>query len=123
MSLNGYKRKFQPPPRHVCSTPNSRHSLADVRYRADFVRFTPESGRGGGRSRESEVDPFRKSRASANPWGTLSVFRRQLQQTGVRSVLKDPQGTIWSFLDLTDALTPLKPLSLLRAVASDIDSN
>jgi hypothetical protein len=45
MSAYGYKRKFQPPPRHVRSTLNSRHSLADVRYRADFVRFTPENGR------------------------------------------------------------------------------
>ena len=84
---------------------------------------TPDSGRDFGAVLTVSFDPFRKSRASANPWGTLSVFRRQLQQTGVRSVLKDPQGTIWSFLDLTDALTPLKPLSLLRAVASDIDSN
>ncbi len=27
-----------------------------VRFRADFVRFTPESRRDSGRSRESEVD-------------------------------------------------------------------
>jgi hypothetical protein len=59
MSAYGYKRKFQPPPRHVRLSPNKRHSLADVRYRADFVRFTPESRRGSGRSRESEVDPER----------------------------------------------------------------
>ena len=35
--------------RHVRLSPNRRHSLADVRYRADFVRFTPNkrhSGRG-----------------------------------------------------------------------------
>ncbi len=30
--------------------------MADVRYRADFVRCTPESRRGSGRSRESEVE-------------------------------------------------------------------
>ena len=40
-------------------SPNRRPSLADVRYRADFVRFTPESRRDSGRLRESEVDPFR----------------------------------------------------------------
>ena len=28
-----------------------------VRFRADYVCFTPKSGRGGGRSRESVVDP------------------------------------------------------------------
>jgi len=40
------------------SNPNRRHSLADVRYRADFVRLAPESRRDSGRSRESEVDPI-----------------------------------------------------------------
>ena len=45
------------PPLTVAATPDSRHSLADVRYRADFVRITPESRRGSGRSRESVVDP------------------------------------------------------------------
>ncbi len=58
-SVPGYKRKFQPPPRHVCLSPNRRHSLADVRFRADCVRFTPESRRGSGRSRASAVDPIR----------------------------------------------------------------
>ncbi len=39
----GYKRKFQPCCRHVRLSPNRRHSLADVRHRADFVRKSPGS--------------------------------------------------------------------------------
>ncbi len=55
-------RKTSPRPRrrYVRSTPNRRHSGGDVRYRADFVRFTPESGPNGRMSRESESDPKRK---------------------------------------------------------------
>ncbi len=84
MSPLGYKRKFQPPPRHVRLSPNSRHSSAEVRYRADFVRFTPESRRGSGRSRESEVDPLRtfglfeapaQSRHSGLSWERRSIAR------------------------------------------------
>ncbi len=42
---------------------------ADVCFSPDLVRFTPESRRGSGRSRESEVDPTRtlvRSRTDAN---------------------------------------------------------
>jgi hypothetical protein len=42
---------------NVRFTLDSRHSNRHVGYRADLVRFTPESRRGSGRSRESEVDP------------------------------------------------------------------
>ncbi len=45
MTAPGYKRSRQPLTNNVRSTPNSRHSLADVRYRADYVRFAPENGR------------------------------------------------------------------------------
>ncbi len=44
--------------RHVCLSPNRRHSLADVRYRADFVRSPPSSGRGKHPRRMSQVDPM-----------------------------------------------------------------
>ncbi len=49
-------------------SPNSRHSLADVRYRAVFVCFTPESRRGSGRSRESEDDPTRTFERTEHQW-------------------------------------------------------
>ncbi len=47
MSESGYKRKFQPPPCHVCLSPNRRHSLTDVRaYREldDAVELTEMAG-------------------------------------------------------------------------------
>ncbi len=59
MSGCGYKQTLSAHPWNVRFAPESRHSLADVRYRADFVRFTFRSRRGSGRSRESEVDPQR----------------------------------------------------------------
>ncbi len=50
-SVLGYEATFGPRCRYVCLSPNRRHSLADVRYRADFVRFTPGS-RHSGQGRE-----------------------------------------------------------------------
>jgi hypothetical protein len=52
----GYTRTFRGVGQHVRSSPKTGHSNADVRYRADFVRFTPKSRRGSGRPRESEVE-------------------------------------------------------------------
>ncbi len=43
MAGAGYEQTKSTNLKDVRSTPNSRHSLADVRYRADFVRFTPKS--------------------------------------------------------------------------------
>ena len=51
------KRKSGPCLRYVRLSPNRRHSSADVRFHADFVRLFPNSGRGSGRSRESGFDP------------------------------------------------------------------
>ncbi len=73
-SAPGYKRTLWGGAREVRFSPDSRHSLADVRYRADFVRFTPESRRGSGKSRESEVDPEQTLGPSTN-------IRCQLRQS------------------------------------------
>ncbi len=43
----------------VCLTPSNRHSSVEVRFRPDFVCFTPESGRGRHPRRRSQVDPKR----------------------------------------------------------------
>ncbi len=39
MSLLGYKQTSRGLRQYVRLSPNKRHSLADVRYRADFVRL------------------------------------------------------------------------------------
>jgi hypothetical protein len=74
MSPLGYKRKSGPCCRHVRLSPNRRPSLADVRYRADFVRFTPQSRRGSGRPRESVPDPQRTLRIELS--GTHDVLNQ-----------------------------------------------
>ncbi len=43
MSELGQQRTSSAMPIYVRLSPNSRHSLADVRYRADFVCFTPSN--------------------------------------------------------------------------------
>jgi len=58
--------------------------MADVRFRADFVCFTPESGRGSSGSRESVVDPeatFVKlvtSRHDGAPSNNIQVARQEM---------------------------------------------
>ena len=61
MSTSGYKRKSGPCRRYVCFAPDSRHSRADVRFRVDFVCFTPSFGRSHGLRWTSAYDPKRKS--------------------------------------------------------------
>ena len=47
MSVNGYKRTLLGRVSEVRFTPNSRHEKWYVRFRADFVRFTPKCRRFG----------------------------------------------------------------------------
>ncbi len=44
-STHGYKRRFRPRRWYDRSTPESRPSSGNVRFRCDYVRFTPNSGR------------------------------------------------------------------------------
>ena len=43
-SAYGYKQTFQGVRQRVRSTPRSGRSRANVRFRAEYVRFTPRSG-------------------------------------------------------------------------------
>ncbi len=44
-SAGGYKQKSKSTPRHERFSSDSRHSSAHVRFRADFVCFSPSFGR------------------------------------------------------------------------------
>jgi hypothetical protein len=63
-SGHGYKAKFEGPPQSVRSTPDSRHSSWQVRFRTDFVRFTSDSGRSRDHGGTSAPDPMGTSRAA-----------------------------------------------------------
>ncbi len=56
--------------------PESRHSIADVRFCADFVRFTPKSRPSWWCRRRSVVDPFQ----------TLLTLREKLIKIGTKVV-------------------------------------
>ncbi len=65
--------------------------------RAWNVRFTPESGRGSGRSRESEVDPSRKSATADGIWNHSPALRRPSTKSelcsGILQTLILPEST------------------------------
>ncbi len=70
----GYQRTLRPCRRYVRSSSNSRHSSTDVRFRANFVRFTSRSRPIGRMPRESDFDPKRTlaRNRSAFPTGAPS---------------------------------------------------
>ena len=72
MTAVGYQRKFRVVGRHICFAPDSRHSSADVRFRADFVHSTPNSGRFGHplerRPRRFLLSDYKLSAPSALAW-------------------------------------------------------
>ncbi len=57
MSPCGYKRTLCGRVWYVCFTPDSRHSSAEVRYRADFVRLPLRSRRSWQGLGMSQFDP------------------------------------------------------------------
>ncbi len=76
MSPVVYQRTLRPCRRYVRSSSNSRSSSADVRFCADFVRFTPKSRPSWWCRRRSVVDPFQ----------ILPTLREKLIKIGAKVV-------------------------------------
>ncbi len=78
MSGYGYKRTIRPRRRYVCSTPSSRHSNRQVRFRIVFFCFSEMSGPVAGLSVESESDPN---------WTSVTMIPKLLRHSGSTPVV------------------------------------
>ena len=88
MSAYGYFRTFHGVRQSVRSYPESRRSRANVRFRADFVRFTSRSGLSWWCRRRTGFDPIRKLMvlgvckvSCPTGWSRSSEWATQLRTT------------------------------------------
>ena len=111
-----------PEPSALPPFPDLRNRITQLaRSRSVYRSRTDVRGR---RLERRSRTPGRRRKGLLAPWGGVaSIDRRQLQETSVRPILKDPQGAVRPLLDLANALSPLEPLFFLGAVTGEFDSN